>query len=252
MVIAKLKDIARQEDVSVFGTAPASAMMDEPAGHRPDDFIPDAQSLVCFGIPVPRHVYRSPKYNLETAWRSQNLLYRRLDTLALRFSALLEETGATAMPIYGCMPMEISQRGLVGYINQLRMAEETGIGVIGKNGLLIHSQYGSRLMLGGVVTSAPLPVMRYPDTDEPGCPTDCRICADACPVDAIMPERKKVKTGRCIRYTADTPSMSKLKLLLLSARNKSAAASYMSRTAFDEHTFHQCSKCVALCPYGEN
>jgi hypothetical protein len=25
----------------------------------------------------------------------------------------------------------------------------------------------------------------------------------------------------------------------------------MNLTAFDEHTFHICSQCVALCPYGD-
>jgi epoxyqueuosine reductase QueG len=125
----------------------------------------------------------------------------------------------------------------------------TGIGVIGKNGLLINSRFGSRLMLGGILTTAILPRMRYPDTDEPGCPPDCRICADACPVDAIMPDRKQVKIMRCLGYTARTPMMSRLKFLILRASSPPAAARYMSLTSFDEHTFHTCSKCVALCPY---
>jgi hypothetical protein len=56
---------------------------------------------------------------------------------------------------------------------------------------------------------------------------------------------------RCLRYTARTPMMSRLKFLYLRARNPKAAARYMSITAFDEHTFHICSKCVAACPYDE-
>jgi len=129
------------------------------------------------------------------------------------------------------------------------MAEATGIGVIGKNGLLIHSQYGSRLMLGGLLTTADLPEIRYPDSKEPGCPTDCRICSDACPVNAIMPERKKVKIMKCLKYTARNTVMSRLKFLYLLLRDKKAAASYMSITSIDEHTFHICSRCVSLCPY---
>jgi hypothetical protein len=59
-----------------------------------------------------------------------------------------------------------------------------------------------------------------------------------------------VKIMTCLIYTARTPAMSKLKFALLTRINQKAAARYMSITAFDEHTFHICSKCVTLCPYG--
>ncbi|MBN2115601.1 MAG: hypothetical protein JW730_03470 [Anaerolineales bacterium] len=251
MIIDEIHKIAQEENVSVFGTGPASEMADEPPGFRPEDFLPGTQSLICFGIAMPRGVYDTPAYNLETVWRSQNLMYRRLDTLSLHFATLLEENGFRAIPIYGCMPLGVNEKGtVVGILNQLRMAEIVKIGVIGRNGLLLHSLYGSRLMLGGLLTTASLPAMHYPENEETGCPPDCQICSEACPVNAIMPERKQVKIMRCLRYTSRTPLMSRLKFALLRARNKRAAARYMSLNSFDEHTFHICSKCVALCPYG--
>ena len=251
MIADQIRKIAAAENVPVFGIGPASKMANELPGHRPDDLLPGAQSLVCFGIPVPRGVYQMPTYGLDTVWRSQNLYYRRLDTLSMCFSALLEENGERAVPIYGCMPLGMNEKGtVVGYLNQTRMGQVTGIGVIGKNGLLINSHFGARLMLGGVITTAVLPAMRYPDAEEPGCPPDCRICADACPVKAIMPDKKQVKIMHCLGYTARTPFMSKPKFLFLRAFNPRAAARYMNLTTFDEHTFHICSKCVALCPYG--
>ncbi len=235
----EIRKIARDEKVSVFGIGPASEMTNEAPGFRPEDFLGGVQSLICFGIPIPRDVYHTPTYNLETTWRSQNLLYRRLDTLALRFSNLLEESGARSLPIYGCMPLGVNDKGtVVGYVNQMRMAEITGIGVIGKNGLLLHSQYGSRLMLGGLLTTASLPAMRYPESEEPGCPPDCQICSQACPVNAILPERRQVNIMRCLGYTAQTPAMSRIKFLYLRAIDKKAAARYMSINSFDEHTFH--------------
>lgn len=247
----KISKIAKAENVPVFGIGSASAMADERPGHRPEDLLPGTKSLICFGIPVPEGVYHMPTYGLETAWRSQNLHYRRLDVLSMRFATLLEENGEKAVPIYGCMPLWMNQKGIiVGYLNQIRMGEVTGIGAVGKNGLLINSRFGSRLMLGGVLTTAILPEMRYPETDEPGCPPDCRICAEACPVGAIMPDKKQVKIMRCLSYTARTPAMSRLKFLYLRAIDPQKAARYMSLTSFDEHTFHVCSKCVALCPYG--
>ena len=193
-----------------------------------------------------------PTYMLETVWRSQNLHYRRLDTLSLRFAALLAEDGAQAVPVYGCMPLGVNEKGeVVGYLNQIRMGEVTKIGVIGKNGLLLHSRYGARLMLGGVVTTAALPEMRYPSIDEPGCPPHCRICVDACPVKAISLDEKRVKIMRCLSYTSRTPLMSKTRFAILSVLRRESAARLLNLTTFDEHTFHVCSRCVALCPYGD-
>ena len=250
MIADQIRTIARDENIPVFGISPASAMVDEKPGHRPDDLLPGAESLICFGIPVPDGVYQMSTYQLETVWRSQNLQYRRLDTLSIRFAALLEESGQRAVPIYGCMPLGMNAKGtVIGYLNQIRMGEVTGIGAVGKNGLLINSHYGSRLMLGGVLTTAVLPEMRYPEAAEIGCPPDCYICAEACPVGAIMPDKKQVKIMRCLGYTARTPAMSRLKFLYLRAIDPQRAARYMSLTSFDEHTFHICSKCVAMCPY---
>ena len=100
MVAKKMLAIAKDGAIAVFGIAPAAEMGHETPGFRPMDFIEDAQSVICFGIPIARDVFKTPIYGLETTWRSQNLLYRRLDTLALRFANLLEERGARAVPIY--------------------------------------------------------------------------------------------------------------------------------------------------------
>jgi epoxyqueuosine reductase QueG len=252
MLVDQIRKITESENIPVLGIGSALEMSDEKTGHRPDDLLPGAQSMICFGLPVPRAIYQMDRYCLETSWRSQNLNYRRLDTLTLQFATLLENDGELAVPTYGCMPLDLNEKGsVVGYLNQIRMGEITGIGVIGKNGLLLNSYFGSRLMLGGLLTTANLPAMRYPETDEPGCPADCHICADVCPAKAIMPEKKQVKIMSCLSYTARTPAMSKLKFVFLRATNPQRAARYMSLTAFDEHTFHICSKCVAECPYGD-
>ena len=153
--------LADEEDIPVLGVAAAGDLESEPSGSRPSDVLPDARSLLCFGLAVPAGVYDTDAHQTETVWRTQNIYYRRLDTLSLRFAALLEESGERAIPVFGCLPMGLNaEREVYGFVNQLRMGEAAGIGIIGRNGLLLHERYGSRLMLGGVVTTAALPAMR--------------------------------------------------------------------------------------------
>lgn len=252
MITDEIQKILKHGHVPVWGATSAVPMENEPPGHRPSDLLPGAQSLVCFGIPVSRDVYRMRVYRDKMVWRSQNLHYRKLDTISLQISVLLEERGHQAVPIYGCMPLGVNEKGVVvGYLNQIRMGEVAGIGVIGKNGLLLNSRYGSRLMLGGVITTARLSKIRHPETEEPGCPEDCQICVDACPVRAILLEDSRVRVMRCLGYTARTPLMSKLRFFLLSKFRPDSAGELMSISAFDELTYHICSECVSLCPYDE-
>jgi epoxyqueuosine reductase QueG len=148
--------------------------------------------------------------------------------------------------------MAVNRKGRVtGYVNQLRMAEQTGIGRLGISGLLLHPQYGARLMLGGVLTTIDLPSTRVPDRELPDCPPGCRNCIESCPVRAISKHTRHVDVMRCLAYTARTPLMSKLRFAFLCRVRPSAAARLMNTRAFDELTMHVCSRCITSCPYGE-
>jgi epoxyqueuosine reductase QueG len=252
-LIEKIRNITVSENIPLLGFGPASAMANEPVGYRPEDLLPGAKGLLCFAIPLPRAIYKMPIYTEEMICRSQSENYRYLDMLSIRFANLLEENGFKALPIFGCQPMGVNKkRGYVEeYINQLKMGEVTGIGIIGNNRLLINSRYGARLMIGSVITTSEFPAISYPESKEPGCPPDCRICEDICPVKAISIEKKRLSIMRCLGYTAKTPLMSQIKFALLCKFVPEKAARLMFQTALDEHTLHICSKCVALCPYGD-
>ena len=247
-----IRRMAETENVPVLGIGPCAGLENEPPGYRPSDLLAGARSMICFGIPVPRGVYQAGPYTTEMIWRSQSILYRRIDTLSLAFAQEVEAHGARATPVFGCCPMAVNGRGQVtGYMNQLRMGEQTGLGRVGRNGLLLHRPYGARLMLGGVLTTIDLPTMRVPDREQPDCPPGCRTCIDSCPVHAISKHTRRVNVMRCLAYTARTPFMSKLRFAFLCRVHPAAAARLMNTRAFDEHTMHVCSRCIAACPHGE-
>jgi ferredoxin len=63
-------------------------------------------------------------------------------------------------------------------INLPKLAEMAGLGNLSPYGLLVHPEYGPRVILTGIKTTAPLTVS--PRFSKPGC-TDCMACIRICP-----------------------------------------------------------------------
>ncbi|RPJ06256.1 MAG: hypothetical protein EHM28_10420 [Spirochaetaceae bacterium] len=120
-----------------------------------------------------------------------------------------QKTGDTEIPFFGCMPQRHnSRKELAGFTNQVMMGSIAGIGFIGKNGLLVNDQFVSRIMLVAVPTNADLPVFANSPCKMNSCPSGCTICADICPVKAIVPEDKKVKIMKCLYFLSTVPNKS--------------------------------------------
>jgi len=180
-------------------------------------------------------------------WRAANVYYRNIDMLLMRACNIIEEKGEVAVPICTCFPYDIKGKGdFWGYVSLVKMAEATDIGKVGKNGLLFSSKYGPKLLLGGIVTTASLPAMAWPDRDGKGCPEDCYICQEQCPVKAID-KSGKVDRIACIKYSMRSPIFS---IFMKDGKFGSEDVQMINHvTAVDDHSMYQCIKCVAACPY---
>jgi epoxyqueuosine reductase QueG len=208
--------------------------------------------MISFALPIPSGVYSVSQFNSEFVWRAQNLMYRQLDTHSLNISIILENEGYTALPIHGCLPTRYnSKKEFAGHINQLDIGRLTGIGFIGKNGLLLNSLYGSRMMLGAVLTSADLEPVCEPDTSENDCPEGCGICSRVCPVNAIILKERRVNIMKCLYYTSKVHFLPKIRFFILRSIKPESSVKLFNRTCFDDLAFHICSRCVSECPYGQ-
>ncbi len=108
---------------------------------------------------------------------------RKMDALAIKLAEQLEEEGYKSVG-----------KLKTGLLPHKTVALRAGLGFIGKNNLLITEPYGCAVMLGKVLTTAPL-VSTSKARSEPRC-GDCSICADACPTKALKGKTWSVTTSR--------------------------------------------------------
>lgn len=154
-------------------------------GHDPDE--PRGKSLYW------HHVY--------------SVVSEALNGVAYDVSRWLTKQGFDALPVPASEPY--NRKTLQGIISNKLPAHLAGLGWIGKNCLLLTEAFGPRVRFATVLTDAPLKTGTM--VDKP-CGT-CRICIDACPVNAFTgvafdPSEDvtiRFDTIRCSEYRQEHP-----------------------------------------------
>lgn len=83
-----------------------------------------------------------------------------------------------------------------GPLSDRSYAAQSGLGWIGRNGMLIHEQDGSYFFIGTLLTSLENDIEAATVADRCG---TCTRCVDACPTNAIHPDRT-IASSHCISY----------------------------------------------------
>ena len=111
-------------------------------------------------------------------------------------------------------------------VDEVDMAVKAGLGVKGRNNLLITPHSGSWVFIGEILTTLPLPTT---NCENAGC-LDCGLCIKACPGGAIA---DGVCTARCASHISQKKGQ-------LSPRE--------IRILSDAHTVFGCDICQTVCP----
>lgn len=98
-------------------------------------------------------------------------------------------------------------------INEKQAAAKAGLGIIGKNTLLINKKYGSYVFIGSILTTKEFD---YNVFDIQGC-GDCRICLDSCPTKALT--EKGLDTGKCLSGVSQKNKVNDYELSILKENN---------------------------------
>ncbi|HYC93116.1 MAG TPA: tRNA epoxyqueuosine(34) reductase QueG [Thermoanaerobaculia bacterium] len=83
-----------------------------------------------------------------------------------------------------------------GPLSDRAYAAQAGLGWIGKNGMLIHEHDGSYFFIGTLLTALENDLSAATVADRCGA---CTACLDACPTNAILPDRT-LDSARCISH----------------------------------------------------
>jgi epoxyqueuosine reductase len=127
---------------------------------------------------------------------------------------------------------EVNGRGFVDSAPVLERswAQKSGLGWIGKNGNLINKQSGSYFFIATLITDLEL---EYDDTFVKDFCGTCTKCIDACPTEAILPD-KIIEGNKCISY--------------FTIELKDALIPGTMKGKFDNWMFG-CDVCQDVCPW---
>ncbi len=189
-----LNKFVYQAGADVCGIASIDRFQNAPSGFHPADILPDARSVIVYGKQFMKGTFISKSTVPYTLTRNQ--LIQDVDNISVKLSGFIEKDGHIAVPVPSTDPYEYwdeERRHGRGILSLKHSAQLAGVGVIGKNTLLINKEYGNRLWLGAVITNME---MEPDEIRKSVCPEKCRICLDACPqsaLDGITIDQKKCR-----------------------------------------------------------
>jgi len=173
-----------QYGADICGVAPVARFVDAPRGFHPCDIYPDSRSVVVFASRFPLSTLRAKTNAPYTLVR--NRMVDKLDGISFSMSGELEAEGIVSVPIPSADPYEYWDAGRRhgrGILSLKHAGVLAGLGVLGKNTLLVNDRFGNMIWLGAIL----LPVDLEPDqlASYEGCISGCTLCIDSCPQHAL-------------------------------------------------------------------
>jgi epoxyqueuosine reductase QueG len=177
-----VKKLAHSLGADLVGVAQANSFMEAPKGHRPEDLLRGARSVIVMAIHLLDASFESaPNREYAITYSTVN---QELNRIAFRVGRFLQDKGYRALQVPASPPYDMERN--MGDLSHRHVGQLAGMGVFGKNSLLLSPKFGPRIRLVSVITDVPLKADTPLNMDL--C-NDCDKCLQACPVGALKGER---------------------------------------------------------------
>lgn len=147
---------------------------------NPPNLLQGFARAVSMAVQLPISVFETisdqPTPIYSSVYKTANLM---LDQLAYKTAVMFQKEGYHSLPVPASQVLD--HENWYAAISHKAVARMAGLGWQGKNLLLITPQFGSRVRLVTVLTTAPL-IVDAPLKNRCG---NCMLCRDACPAKAI-------------------------------------------------------------------
>jgi len=173
-----LKRFARSQGADLVRFAGAESFEKAPAGHRPTDLLKGARNVIVIAIVLPTAAFESaPSREYSISYIVAN---KELDRIAFRIAKYLQYRGYRALHVPASPPYNLEN--MMGDLSHRHAANLAGIGVFGKNSLILSPKHGGRIRLVSIITDAPLVPDKMLRLDL--C-KNCAKCIRSCPARAL-------------------------------------------------------------------
>jgi len=179
-----IKVMAKDLGADLCGIASAGRFQNAPPGFNPLDIYSKCESVIVFAKRVPAGSLSANSCVPYT--HANNVATQEVDRIGLDLCQILQDSGIEAIPIPSDDPSEYWEeenqyaRGILSLRHAGYLA---GLGVLGKNTLLINERYGNMIQIGAVLVNIELesdPIATYT-----ACLNECGLCIDFCPPKAL-------------------------------------------------------------------
>lgn len=183
MTASEIKSTALDLGADLWGIAPVDRFSSAPKGFHPNDISQDCRSVLVFAKKLPTGSLFASSC-IPYTYINQ-LITQEVDALTLNLSRRLEALGVMNVPIPSDDPSEYWEpdrcyaRGILSLKHAGHLA---GLGILGKNTLLINDKLGNMIQLGALLLKEDFdadPIAEYEVCN------DCHLCIQSCPRSAL-------------------------------------------------------------------
>lgn len=204
----RIKNLILENNLDYVGFAPIERFNHFPQLHKPDDFLPDARSVIVMGMKLSLGVQLSNMLAHRYPERLRHAIYPYLwyglglpnlyflDTTAVLICKLIEKENQnyTAVPIPSFSPFDL--RDSLAEFSNAGAAAAAGLAQLGWNGFALTPDAGPRVRFTSVITNVELEYNSMYKEATLCNPNNCSYhCVKICPVNALAREGEEINIG---------------------------------------------------------